>query len=241
LNIYAFLIGVGASFGLVCVAVQTAPVRRSSALLDGGLICLAGALIGGRAGYVAENWAHFQAFPDQIPQVWLGGFSGFGALVGGMIGLPAAAGILRMSVGALADALVPLLPPLVVCAWLACWQTGTAYGAAAPGAWWAVPARDETGLALPRFPLQPLAAALTLAFFTLIDLNRKRFTASGQLGALSLAGVTLLLCGASLLRADPSPVWRGLRWDVWGSAGLAGLCLLLFAAACIPRKSRRMR
>ncbi|HEY3344465.1 MAG TPA: prolipoprotein diacylglyceryl transferase family protein [Anaerolineaceae bacterium] len=239
MNIYAFLIGVGASFGLACVAVQTAPARRSSALLDGGLISLAGALIGGRAGYVAQNWAHFQAFPAQIPQIWLGGFSGLGAMLGGMLGLLVAAGILRMSPGVLADGLAPMLPPLAVCAWLACWQAGTAYGAAAPGAWWAIPTRDETGLVLPRFPLQPLAAAFTVGLFTLIELIRRRLTASGQLAGLSLAGMAALLCAASFLRADPSPVWRSLRWDAWGSAALAGICLIGFAAASIPREHRR--
>jgi prolipoprotein diacylglyceryltransferase len=237
LNFYSFLIGFGASFGLVCVAVQAAPARRSSALLDGGLITLAGALLGGRAGYVVQNWPHFRAFPGLIPQVWLGGFSGLGAVFGGLIGLLIAALLLRMPAGVLADSLLPLLPPLTVCAWLACWQAGTAYGAAAPGAWWAVPSRDETGAIAARVPLQPLAAVLTLAFFTLIDLARPRLRLRGQVASLALFGLALILGGVSFLRVDPAPLWRGMRWDVWGSAALAVIALAFFALSSIPRKA----
>jgi prolipoprotein diacylglyceryltransferase len=241
LNFFSLLIGFGASFGLACAAVQAAPARRASALLDAGLIALAGALLGARAGYVWVNWPHFQAFPVQIPQLWLGGYTASGALAGGLLGLLVAAVSLRLHPAALADSLLPVLPPLLVCAWLANWQAGSAYGAAAPGAWWAFPTRDETGMISARFPLQPLAAVLTLVLFTLIDLARPRLAARGQAASLALFGISALLCGTSLLRADPAPLWHAYRLDTLASAALAILALFFLLIASLKwRRISRM-
>ena len=141
MNGYSLLIGFGASFGLFCVTVQAAPSRRPTALLDAGVDhSERGALLGARAAYVLVNWGHFQANLAEIPQLWLGGYSAFGALVGGLLGVIAASAVLRLALGQLADGLLPLLPPLIVCAWLGCWLAGSDYGAPAPGAWWALPA-----------------------------------------------------------------------------------------------------
>ncbi len=233
LNGYSLLIGFGASFGLFCVTVQAAPARRPTALLDAGLITLAGALLGARAAYVLVNWGHFQVSPAEIPQLWLGGFSAFGAIAGGLLGLLAASLVLRLSPGQLADGLLPLLPPLIVCAWLGCWLAGSDYGAPAPGAWWALPARDESGVTSARFPLQPLAAVMTLLLFTAIDLARPRLHAHGQPASLALLGIALLLGAVSLLRADPAPLWHVYRLDTLASAALAAIALALFAISSI--------
>ncbi|HEX9012753.1 MAG TPA: prolipoprotein diacylglyceryl transferase family protein, partial [Anaerolineaceae bacterium] len=179
MNVFSIFLGFGASFGLACAALQAQPSKRSARLIDAGLITLAAALVGGRAGYVLVNWGHFHAAPLEIPQVWLGGFTGLGAAAGGLVGLLLASALTRAPLGALADDLLPLVPPLAVSAWLACMQTGVAYGAAAPGDWWAVPLRDEAGFITPRMPLQPLAAGLTLLLFTLLEAVRPRLSAPG--------------------------------------------------------------
>jgi prolipoprotein diacylglyceryltransferase len=233
LNGYSLLIGFGASFGLFCVTVQAAPARRPTALLDAGLITLAGALLGARAAYVLVNWGHFQASPAEIPQLWLGGYSAFGALAGGLLGVVVASLALRMPPGQLADGLLPLLPPLIVCAWLGCWLAGSDYGAPATGAWWALPARDESGVTSARFPLQPLAAVLTLVLFTAIDLARPHLPARGQPASLALLGIALLLGGVSLLRADPAPVWFAYRLDTLTSAALAALAIIFLIVSSV--------
>ncbi len=231
MNAFSLFIGFGASLGLFSAASQAGPDRRASAVLDAGLAALAAALAGGRAGYVLLNWSHFQAQPVEIPQVWLGGISGPGAVAGGILGQFAASVWLRLRPGELADQLYPLLPPLVVCAWLANWQAGSAYGPLAPGEWWAIPARDETGLIAARIPLQLAGALGSLLLFAAVDLLRPRLKYPGQPAWLAVFGTSLIFCAICFFRADPSPVWGPLRWDALAGIALAlgGLVLFLFS------------
>ncbi len=235
------LLGLGASFGLACLVLQAKSLPERQRLVDAGLVVLLGALLGGRAGFVAGNWSYFQAHLIETFQVWLGGFSGAGAVAGALLALLPAAILADLSPAALADRLLPLLAPLAVSAWLACWQAGSAYGAGAAGAWWALPARDEWGAISPRLPVQLLAAVLSLGVFVGVEWLKPRFTAPGQAASLGFAGLALVLLAASPLRVDPVPSWLGWRSDAWAGAGLAlGAFFFCLAAFLIPRykKSR---
>jgi prolipoprotein diacylglyceryltransferase len=189
--------------------------------LDAALIVLAGSLIGARLGYVLFNLAYFSSRPLEIPQVWLGGLSGEGAIFGGALTLALTAAAYKAPLLRLADWLYPLIPPLAIGAWLGCWLVGIAYGSAEPaGTWWAVPALDETGQMLLRMPLQ-LGAAVSLGVFywlmeTLTPLPRP----SGWLFSLAASWLVLVCLVASLLRADPMPMWRELRVSTWSYLAL---------------------
>jgi phosphatidylglycerol:prolipoprotein diacylglycerol transferase len=188
-------------------------------LLHTALWGLLGALAGGRLVFVILTWAYFQAHPAEIPQVWLGGLSGPGALAGAALALLLAA---RFRPGLYSRRLEPLFP-LAAClsaaAWLACWGSGDAYGPPSQ-AFFAVPARDELGSLASRWPLQLLGALLSLAVLWLYE-RAPRGWPPGLAASLGMAALCLALAGLSFFRVDPAPDWFGLRPDTWGGLALA--------------------
>lgn len=238
---FSLLLGLGAGLGLAWAAGRAKP-RRVSGLLDAGLASLLGALLGGRLVYVALNWPYFAAHLGEIPQVQLGGLAWPGAALGAALALLLLAPLTHVPFGEMLDALIPLGTVMAVCAWLACWLDGIAYGPAL-NAWWALPARDEWGTLAPRLPLQLLCAALTLGLAWLVD--RPRGRARRELlrrldsffperpAVLWVSGFSLILLGFSLLRADPSPAWLGLRLDAW-----AALAMVVISFAFLTRSIR---
>ncbi len=255
--VYAFslLLFLGAGVGLARVAWH-APDQQALPQLETGLWALLGALLGSRMAYVAVNWSYFRHNAWEIPQVYLGGLAWPGALAGGMFALALVAGARRASPGLLADSLLPLLATVSVSAWLGCWLDGCAYGPAILD-WWSVPGIDEWGNLQGRLPVQLAGALLTVGLFWWLErpprevgesfltknrLRRQHHLKPGVQSSLGLLGLGLLLLGAGLLRADPMPVWRGLRLDVWAALffiGAASILLLLFALP-LPRLAHRL-
>jgi phosphatidylglycerol---prolipoprotein diacylglyceryl transferase len=224
LNSFALVVGIGAALGLYRISRQ-----QSGQWLDAALLSLALALLGARLGYVALNWGFFSAHLSEILQFWLGGLNDGGAVIGGLVGLGLAAAGRRVSPFRLADQLYPLLPPLSVAAWLGCWLSGTAYGALLPNtAWWAVPSLDESGLALGRLPVQLLASLCLLIFYWLLELLTPIPRPAGWLFSLAAVWMALVNLIATLLRADPAPLWGRLRADTWINLFLVLFFLALF-------------
>ena len=222
---FSVLLALGSAAGLLWVGLR-APAKLAVRTVDQGLLALLVALAGGRAGYVAVNWGYFAAYPGEIGQVWLGGLSGVGAVYGFVLGLCLAARLGKENLGLLADRLLPLGMALGICAWLAAWWDGSAYGVPAAG-WFALPALDERGLWARRFPTQALGAVLTLILWAGLDwLQRLRSAVPGRAVALGLLLCGLLLFGLAFTRADPAPLWRGWRLEAWAALGLAALGLL---------------
>jgi prolipoprotein diacylglyceryltransferase len=197
------------------------------------------ALIGARATYIVVNWPYFQDHLVEILQVWLGGLSWTGALAGAVLGVFVLSWLYDQAVGPLADQLIPLLSSLSVAVWLGCWLSGCAYGLAVR---WGLPARDEWGIWQNRLPLQVICASLLVAYFWGIEhfWGRKRDLTSGFAAALSLAALSLILLGASFLRADPYPMAYGLRLETWAALFFFGLaiifCLLIYIKAVFSQK-----
>lgn len=233
MNVFSVIVGIGASLGMLGV-VWRAPQKLVIRSLDNSLWVLVGALIGGRAAYVMASWPYIRDNLLEIPQVWLGGLSGPGALWGALVGLVCVSGFTRQPLGWVADGLFPLAAPLVVSAWLACWWDGSAYGPPT-SAWWGFPAVDEWGVLTPRWPTQLLGALAALAWLWLLDWKRGLFNSPGQLASLALLGLSLELFGISFLRADPSQVWSGLRQESWMWLAMAGTTWLAFLASILLR------
>ena len=211
-----------------------APRKQATRWIDQGLWILLGALLGGRLAHVVFAWPYYMDRLMDIPQVWLGGLSGVGALGGSLLAIGLVAVLTRQDLGALADGYLPLAAALVVSAWLASWLDGSAYGAETT-AWWGLPARDEWGVFSRRAPLQMAAACLALVVFWVSDRSRDSHY-PGQAASLAFSGVSVLILAVSLLRADPSPTWVGLRPDSWVSWGFA-----LFSAGVFYLSRRRGR
>jgi prolipoprotein diacylglyceryltransferase len=235
LNPFSLLIGVGATLGLVWVSWQ-APEKLALRRFDQGLWLLLGGLLGGRLAHVAMAWTYYTEHRIETLQVWLGGFSGAGALLGGLFALAVLAFITRQPLAELADTYLPLAAVLSVSGWLACWLDGCAYGAET-AAWWGLPARDEWGDLNRRLPLQLLAAFLTLGLFWLVDRSRKRLKRAGQAACLALLGMGLLIFAVSCLRVDPSQTWWGWRPEAWAGLGVSILAVLAFLLTLLPMQN----
>jgi prolipoprotein diacylglyceryltransferase len=225
MDLYAIIVGIGAVAGLAWVA-RRAPHLQETAWVTAGLWVLLGALAGARAAFVAANWLYFRSHWVEALQVWLGGLFWPGALVGALAVLALLRLLGRVPASYLAEGLLPLALMVVIAGWLGCWQAGCAYGQAAPAAWWALPAPDEWGQWARRVPLQPAGAVLTLGWFGLVEGACARLRRPGLAAGLALFGLSLILLGLSLLRADPLPVLRGWKLDTWAALGALALAFI---------------
>jgi prolipoprotein diacylglyceryltransferase len=228
---FSFLIGLGATLGLTWIAWRT-PKPVVSGKINAGLWFLLGILLGARIGFACSNWGYFYAHWVEIPQIWLGGLSFSGAVLGGWASLPIIARIRKEKLPELAGDLFPLALILAIFAWLACWTAGTAYGFEASNHWWGVTTLDEWGTWSKRFPVQWIGALLGAAFLLLITRLQAYRLRPGQAASLAFFSIVSVMFGLSFFRADPIQVWRGWRYDTWSAMGLsliaAGLCLAAF-------------
>jgi len=232
-NWFSVITGLGASLGLLLVALR-APQYQAIRWMEAGLWILLISLVGARVAFVMINWGYFQTRWLDSLQIWLGGLSWIGAAAGALLGLAGVALARKQSLGLLADAMLPLVLPLCVAAWLGAWEAGTAYGAPASGVWWAVPSINEWGVWTLRWPLQPLGAVASLAIFWLVERLHPRLRRPGQAASLAFAGLVLSVFGLSFRMAEPGLSWRGWRLDSWAALVFTGLAFILCLAAFWP-------
>jgi phosphatidylglycerol:prolipoprotein diacylglycerol transferase len=230
--VYAFtiLVGLGSVIGLGW-AEWLASKDLKPYLVDAGICVLVGALVGSRVGYVAVNWGYFNQHLPEIPQVQSGGLTWAGAIVGSLISLALYSQFKHVLLGELADALLPLALALSISIWLGSWLDGCFYGNLT-NSWWGIPARDEWGVLSKRFPLQFTGALIIMGTFWLLDKSldwkwiSSRVSQLGRVSLLAWLSLSLELFGLSFLRADPAPVWKGLRLDSWAGLGSASIALI---------------
>jgi phosphatidylglycerol:prolipoprotein diacylglycerol transferase len=217
MNGYALILGIGASLGCWAVA-RKAQQAQAARLITISLITLLGCLIGARLLYTIFHFDYYGVHLLEVPQFWLGGFSWPGAFLGGILTILVIARWEKSPVPRLADSLSHLFPPLAIGFWLGCWQAGCAYGERISGApWWALPARDETGVIAHRFPLQLVAALFLLFFFLILEARTSSFDRPGQLASMTAMGLSLNAMLFSVFRAD-GMVFYGVRVDLIASA-----------------------
>jgi phosphatidylglycerol---prolipoprotein diacylglyceryl transferase len=227
----ALLLGLGTAIGMSWTAWQ-APLQHRRSYLDAGLWTLLGGLAIGRASFVAVHWDYFQIHPSQAMEIYLGGLFWCGALAGSVISIAIVAGIMHLPLGELSDALLPLLALVAACAWLGCWVDGYAYGAPVMG-YGGVLARDEWGGLAQRWPVQLFGALLSMGLLSGLFLFRCKIAIPGRAALLGIIGLSVEICTLSFLRADPSPLWHGLRPDTWTSLGLAWFMLLALLVSIV--------
>lgn len=233
INSFTVFVGLGAALGIWRV-VRSAPQRQARIWANLCLIILSASLVGARLSYVWINWSHFAQYPLEVPQFWLGGLTWPGAIAGAWLVI-LVLGIwyrsktdrdtVRLPIGWFTDRLYLLLPPVAIMAWLSNWQSGVGNGILLPdSAWWGIPSLDESGTYQRHFPLQLLAALALMADFWFLEMRVTPLHSPGRLSSLAFLHLLLNLFIVSLLRADPSPQWNGLRVDAW----IALLYLILF-------------
>lgn len=194
-------------------AVWHAPDERAGERLLSGSLVMIAALLSARLAYLASHWQYFRTHPNDILTLPFGGLTWAGALAGGLIAVFLIASFRQEPAALLADALVPLLTALGVAAWLGCWLDGCAYGQPSE-AWYRLPGRDEWGNLINRVPVQFMGATLILFTGFLCDRFSRR---AGQAATLTLGLLGLQMLLLTDLRADPAPIWQGLRLNSWAS------------------------
>jgi prolipoprotein diacylglyceryltransferase len=234
---FSILLGLGALTGLL-LAGWRAPKKETIRYLDAGVWTLFGTLVGSRSLFVVVNFSYYQTHPGEIVQVWLGGLSSIGALVGGILAVFVLAIWWKIPAGVLADTLLPLAGAITVTAWLGCWVDRCGYGVPS-SAWWAVPGRDEWGVLATRVPVQLMGAGLTLILIWLLDRAGKSLPAQGLSASIGLFGLSAVVLSLSYLRVDPTPIWNGLRLEAWGSIGLMIFSTVTVVVLLLRRKFKK--
>jgi phosphatidylglycerol:prolipoprotein diacylglycerol transferase len=234
MSTFALLLGLGASLGLWQVA-RLAPPRQAGRWVDVGLVLLAGMLVGARAAYVATHMAYYVEHPGEWLRLDQGGYLAWGALPAALLLAALAALVLDQPLTRVLDQLSPLVAPLAVLGWLGCLAAGCAYGPLLPaGAPLGLPAPDEWGRLLPRFPLQLIAALLLLGYNWAVARVLPVRARAGRRAALTGLGLAVVQFSAALVSAEPLPLWNGLPFEAWSAAALAAFSLLLAGYAFWP-------
>jgi phosphatidylglycerol:prolipoprotein diacylglycerol transferase len=193
---------------------------------DGLLVSLSAGLINGRLVFVIVRWDYFQHHPAEIGQIWLGGLSYHGALLGGLLALWSWSIWRKRPWGRYAGLLAPGLALAATFGWLACWMEGCAYGRPTTLSLLAADLPDELGVYALRYRTQQLGLTLSLlTWLALMYIRRSR--SSVRLFWLTLFGLSLGRLLISLLRGDPAPeIWQ-FRIDTLADATLTLMSLIL--------------
>jgi prolipoprotein diacylglyceryltransferase len=91
-----------------------------------------------------------------------------------------------------------------------------------------------------RVPVQLIGALITLVLIWALELASKRFHICGTAALIGLFALSTELFFLSFLRADPVPIWNGMRLDAWGALVLMvvsalGLAILLLKSRTVPK------
>ena len=124
---FVLAIGVGACIGLVAWLTREKRQLRTH-WIDGILISVLLALVGGRLVFVLVEWAYYVEEPGEIWLVWRGGLSYHGALIVGLATLWIWTKWRNRSFEDYIGYLAPALALISVFGWFACWLEGCAYG-----------------------------------------------------------------------------------------------------------------
>jgi phosphatidylglycerol---prolipoprotein diacylglyceryl transferase len=225
-EIFPILIGAGAVLGLVQVA-RHSPREGVLAWLDAGLLTLLGALVGARLYFVFMHLGYYRSQLLEIPQIWLGGLDWPGAIAGGLLAVVGISVARNLLLGQAADRLANLAPPLAIAAWLGCWMAGCAYGFETTA--FGLRTLIEDGSFSVRFPVQILAALSLLCYYAWLEIGVSYSLPAGRRAGLIGLGLAINLLAFSFLRADPAPLWYGLRPDSWAAAVLG----IIMLAVCL--------
>ena len=217
--LYSFIVGMGATVGLAW-SVLRASAEDSILIANSGLAAILGAVAGGRILYVLNDWSHYEGQVLETFQIYLGGFSWIGALLGAILFIVGYASIKHVSPLPLLDSLVPFAGAVVMSIWLASWLDGYAYGRAADW-WWAFPARDGWGRLAPRFPAQVVGALTALATIWAADFLAKYLNVPGQIAAAAAFLLSLVYFLLAFTRADYVATFLGFRIDALVALAIA--------------------
>jgi len=236
---YAALVDVGLLVGtaVACLVARWRGLRAAHAL-DAALAAALGGLAGGRAAYVAANWAYYQAHVRRAMRLWDGGLAWHGALAGGLIAVAIFCAARRLSLRSMLDALVPGAAALAGCAWLGCLMNGFAYGIETypgQGLLWALSAElpDVYGIRAPRVAVQLLGAGWSAIVLVALVFAARRPRSHGLVFPLWLVLYGGGSFGLGFVRADEVAMMAGWRVDQVTDLALAVIGTVMLMAGML--------
>jgi prolipoprotein diacylglyceryltransferase len=193
-----------------------------SRLMAAGMAALVGGLFGARLVYVVLHWSHFLSHPLEALALWTGGLSGFGGFIGALAGIWLFARRGKHQFWELADALARPAAIMGAAVWAGCWMTSCAYGLPVD---WGILQPDIFGLQAARWPAALLAALAAAGWALVLPRLEEHFSSqtSGQVAGLTVTWLGFTMLGVSLLRADPTILYGGIRQETWGAAIMIGI------------------
>jgi phosphatidylglycerol:prolipoprotein diacylglycerol transferase len=209
---------------------QHQPQQKSlSGWRDAALLTLLLGWLGARLSFVWLNWPYFAERPSELFQLWQGGLTAFGGLVGGLIGLGLWCWWQKRPFLSYAALFSPAFLLLIVSGWAACWVEGCAYGATTTLGPLAADLPDHFGVFAVRYQTQLLGIGLNLLALTFV-LLWQRLWGNGRLLAITLLLASLIHFGLTFLRGDTVPTLAGWRLDIWLALffAIVGLFLLQY-------------
>lgn len=208
------------------------PLTLADALLATAL----GALLLGRAAYVAVHWDYYVHHLRSAVQPWDGGLVWHGALVGGLLGTVLLGRLRNVPLLTLLDLLAPGAAALSIFAWLGCLTVGCAWGVPVypeQRLLWSLSldVPDLYGIREPRVAVQLLGAAWSLLVLCAVWRFRHRIRHKGALFSLWLTLHSAACFTLGFLRGDDWPLVLGWRVDQLLNLALsiAGVCGLVAA------------
>lgn len=222
MNLYAMIIGLGASLGMWRVS-QLSPKQFLLQSANSALWVLAGALLGARIGFLFWQPGYMASNGWSAIKLWEGGLIWPGAIAGAWVTMLILARYRKMDFRILADHLAPLLPPLAIMTWLACISSGSGYGFQISSDFQLPVLINERGQYLSLFPNQWVAAISLFLLFLVLD-KKMKTKIVGLYAALIWVTFCIHTLVFSFFRADLRPEWRGLPVDIW-----AALLFFLFS------------
>jgi len=200
--------------------------RPAETWFDALLVLFFAALLGGRLGFVLDQWAYFQEHPSEIWQIGLGGLSYFGGLFAGLTALFLWTRFLDRSFYQYAALFSPGLALLSAFGWLACWFEGCAYGRETMIGFFSADLPDEYGVFALRYQTQLIGMLLSFAAFIAILWLFKR-TKSSTLFWSALILISTAHLVPDLVRGDPTWMFGGIRLDSLLDGLLIAVSLLM--------------
>jgi phosphatidylglycerol:prolipoprotein diacylglycerol transferase len=216
---YAAMVDFGlvAGAAVACLAARRRGLKPAR-VLDAALAAALGGLAGGRAAYVAANWAYYQTHVRQALRPWDGGLAWHVALIGGLVAVLAYCAVRRLSLKLMLDALAPGAAALAGCAWLGCLMNGFAYGIETypeQGLLWTVSLElpDIYSIQAPRVAVQLLGAGWSAIVLIVLVIAGRRPRSEGLLFPLWLVLYSAGSFGLGFVRADEAAVIADWRAD----------------------------
>jgi phosphatidylglycerol---prolipoprotein diacylglyceryl transferase len=162
-------------------------------IFDLGLLCLLFGLLGARLLFVLLDWKAFVKNPLSLFQLWEGGLSLHGSLIGGILVLAVYSRRKRFSLAVLGDLAAPAFFLAYAFGRVGCFLNGCCYGAACSLPW-AVQFPDENHpgqLTPPSHPIQLYATVISLLIFAFLVRWESRPYRDGELfwGGIGLYGI----------------------------------------------------